>query len=328
MNLTVTGGMEEGQIHQPVILVVPIPVMPFEVLLPLDHLVADGTTPVLLAQDLRATWRRRVPRQLSVTVLEVRLPGGIKGVGVALHLDMALRCEGLPNVDDLLTADRIGEPPGFPYLLGEIARGDPAPGVVRVAPSGPPLEPSPDEVVEGGERLATHHLTMIVGPTPQDGVEGRDELCRGTSRGSLAEGFDLGCEGLQTGPARRDLQLGRFVVGPLILASGLPLEVEALRDGGDDGLRRRQPDAPYGEKGVEPWQDRVCEDLPRIGGDDAVIGPPHVIDVVDAALPAAAVHDRFESVQHHIADHRRDDAPLRDASCGRKQGAAVDKAAA
>ena len=188
--------MEEDQINQPAILVVAIPVMQFEIRLALDHLSTDGTTPVLLSQDLRATWRRRLQRPLSVTVLEVRLPGRIKGVGVALHLDMALRCDGLPHADDLLTADRIGEPPGFPHLMGEVALGDPAPGFVRVAPSGPPLEPSPDDVGEFGERLATNHMTMRVGPTPQNGVEGIDERCRGTPRGSLTEGFDLGDEGL------------------------------------------------------------------------------------------------------------------------------------
>jgi hypothetical protein len=158
--------MEEDQISQPVILVVAIPVMQFEILLALDHLSTDGATPGLLSQDLSTTWRRRLQRQLLVMVLEVCLPGGIKWIGVPLHLDMALRFDGLPNADDLLTADRIGETPGFPHLMGEIALGDPAPGFVRVAPSGPPIEPSPDEVVKFGEHLATNPMTVLVCPTP------------------------------------------------------------------------------------------------------------------------------------------------------------------
>lgn len=40
--------MEEDQIGRVVILVVPIPVMPFEVVLALDHLSADGALAVLL----------------------------------------------------------------------------------------------------------------------------------------------------------------------------------------------------------------------------------------------------------------------------------------
>jgi hypothetical protein len=48
--------MEEDQIHRPVILVVAIPVMQLEGLRALDHLSADGTPPVLLSQEVCATW--------------------------------------------------------------------------------------------------------------------------------------------------------------------------------------------------------------------------------------------------------------------------------
>ncbi len=82
MDLTVTSGMEEHQIRQPVMLMMAIPVMPFESLLALDHRSADGTAPVLWSQDVGATWRRRVQCQLPVTVLEGRLPAGITWIGV------------------------------------------------------------------------------------------------------------------------------------------------------------------------------------------------------------------------------------------------------
>ncbi len=67
MDLTVTVGMEEHQIHQLVMLVVSIPVMQFEGLLALDHLSADGAPPILPSQDLgpnpeeacSASWRSR-----------------------------------------------------------------------------------------------------------------------------------------------------------------------------------------------------------------------------------------------------------------------------
>jgi hypothetical protein len=60
--LPVIVGMEEHDMHQSVMLVVLIPVMPFEVLLALDHLSADGAPPVLLVQDLGTTCRRRLQR--------------------------------------------------------------------------------------------------------------------------------------------------------------------------------------------------------------------------------------------------------------------------
>ena len=213
-----TVGMEEHQIGQLVILVMAIPVMQFEALLGLHQLSTNGTPSVLPGQDCGAKCRRRLQRQVPIAVLEVRLPVGIEWVGVALDLDIALRFDRLPNADDLCTGDRIGEPPGFPWLMGKVALYDPAPGFVRVVSFGPSIEPSPHEGVELGKRLATDAMAVIVRPAPQDGVQGVDEPCRGTPRGLLTEGFDPGGECLETDLARRDLQLGRFAVGPLIFA--------------------------------------------------------------------------------------------------------------
>jgi hypothetical protein len=137
MYLTVTGGMEEHQIHQPVILVMTIPMMQFESLLALDHLSADGTEPVLLSQDIGATWRRRIQCQLPVTVLEVRLPVGVKWIGVPLDLQMTLWFDGLLHAEDPPTGVWIGEPPRLAPVMGKVAGGDPASGFVRVAPFGP-----------------------------------------------------------------------------------------------------------------------------------------------------------------------------------------------
>jgi hypothetical protein len=118
-------------------LVVAIPVVPCESLLALAHRSTDGTPSVLRSQALRATWGGRWPRQVLGTVVDVRRPGRINGVGVALHLEMARRCDGLPHADDRLPAARIGASPGFPPLRGDIARGAPASGCGRVAPAGP-----------------------------------------------------------------------------------------------------------------------------------------------------------------------------------------------
>ena len=152
--------------------VMSIPVMPFESLLTRDHRSADGAEPVLVCQDGCATWRRRVPCQVSVTMRDVRLPGGITWGGVALHLDRTLRLHSVPHADHLLPAGRIGEPPGCPRLLRAVPLGDPSSGVGRVAPFGPPREASPDAMVASGERLATDHVTGRVRPPPQDGGEG------------------------------------------------------------------------------------------------------------------------------------------------------------
>ena len=158
--------MEEHQIRQPVSLVMAISVMPFESLLALDHLSADGTAPVLLVQDVGATWRRRVPCQLPVTVLEVRLPAGIKGMGVPPDLDVTLRFDGLLRAEDPRAGVWIGEPPRLPPMMGKVASGDPASGLVRVAPFGPAEQPPPYEAIELGEGGATDHVAVIVRPAP------------------------------------------------------------------------------------------------------------------------------------------------------------------
>jgi len=172
----------------------------------------------LLVQDLLTKCRRRLQRQLAVTVLKVRRPGRVEGVGVPFDLDVALRFDRLPNADAPFPGGWIGESPGFPWLMGKVALNDPAPGFVREAPSGPPIEPSPDEVVEGGERLTTDDVAVIVRPPAQHGVERIDALSRGTSRGSLTKGFDPRFERPETGVARRNLELARLAVGSLTCA--------------------------------------------------------------------------------------------------------------
>jgi hypothetical protein len=137
MYLTVTGGMEEHQMRQPVVLVMAISVMQFESLLTLDDLSADGAEPVLLVQDFGATWRRCVQCQLPVTGLEGHLPGGIKWIGVSLDLDVTRRFDGLLDAEDLRAGVWIGEPPRLPPMMGKVASCDPGSGLVWVAPFGP-----------------------------------------------------------------------------------------------------------------------------------------------------------------------------------------------
>ena len=120
--------------RQPGSLLMAIPVMLFARRLALAHLSADGAAPGRLAQDVGATWRRRVQGQLPVTGLAVRLPAGITWIGVPPDRQ---RTRGF---DDLLPTVEpraglwSGEPPRLPQVMGNVAGGDPASGFVRVAP--------------------------------------------------------------------------------------------------------------------------------------------------------------------------------------------------
>jgi hypothetical protein len=137
MDLPVTGGREEHQIRPPMLLVMASPVMPCESCLALDHLSADGATPVLVLQAVGATGRRRWPGQLSGTVLEVRLPGASNGLGGPLALRMTRRFDSPLHAAALCAGVWSGEPPRLPPVRGNVAGGDPASGVVRVATVGP-----------------------------------------------------------------------------------------------------------------------------------------------------------------------------------------------
>ena len=132
-----TVGMETHPMHPPVMRMMAIPMMPFERLLARDHLSADGTAPVLLSPDVGATWRRRVPCQLPGTVRAVRLPAGITWMGGPLDLQRTRRCDGLLEAEDPRAGVWSGAPPRLPQVRGTVAGGDPASGVVRVAPCGP-----------------------------------------------------------------------------------------------------------------------------------------------------------------------------------------------
>jgi hypothetical protein len=222
VNLTVTVGMEEYQICPSVILVVAIPVVQFEGLLALDHLSADGTPSCLLVQDLCTKYRGCPQGSLSIMVLEVRLPLRIERVGVALDLDVALRCNRLLHSDDLEPARWIGEPPGFARLMGERTVGDPTAGFIRVPLLGPSIQPPPDKTVSFGEGFGTQNVSMVICPPPQHGVETLDEPGRGGTDSLLTQGLHLRFDALETAFAGCYLQLGRCPITACMLTQGLP----------------------------------------------------------------------------------------------------------
>ena len=161
-----TVGMEEDQIFTLIMLVDTIPVMQFEGLLALEDLSADRTASCLLLQEFCTKRRGRHQRQLSISILKVCFPVGVEWVGVALDLDMTLGFNRLLETDDVFTSRWISKAPCVPWLMGKVARSDPAPGFVWVAEFGPAIQPSPDEAIELRKRLATDDVAMVVRPTP------------------------------------------------------------------------------------------------------------------------------------------------------------------
>src|SRR6266850_4339865 len=221
MFLPMARGVYEHQVPQLVILVMAIPMMQLDFLFDLDHLPTARTEPVLLSQELSTKRRRRLQRQLTVAVLEVRLPGRVEGIRLALDLEIALRCDHFLYPEQVLAGGRISKPPHFTFAMGEVAVNDPPSGLVRVSALGPAIHPSPDKIVELGEGLTTEHVAMIVRPAPQNGAEGVDQLFWCGTPGLLTEGPDLVLEGLEARRARGDLEFGSLAVWALALAQGL-----------------------------------------------------------------------------------------------------------
>lgn len=113
--------MEHYQISDTIVPVIVVSMMPFEVLLALDHLPTDGTASVLSLQYTCTRRRRRFEHQLSVSVLEVAHPFTVERVSLGFDLDMTLGRDRLLETDNAL-AD--GLDPG----LERLHRG------IRVAP--------------------------------------------------------------------------------------------------------------------------------------------------------------------------------------------------
>jgi hypothetical protein len=143
-----------------------IPMGQFERRIVLEHLSAEGAVPMLLVEDLSTKRRRRLQRQRSFAVLNIRFPWRIERVGVALNLDGPLRFAYLLHADDLFSCGGVGDPPRCSRSVGKVARSEPASRCVWVTECRPPIQPSPDEAGKGRKRLAPDDVTMVVRPSP------------------------------------------------------------------------------------------------------------------------------------------------------------------
>ena len=197
-------GMEQDQIRQVIVLGVSVPVMPFDLLFDLHHLPTARAEPVLLSQARSTKGRRRTQRHPLVAGTAGGFPVRIERGGLTLDLEVALGLGALPHPEDLFAGGRSGEVPTLPRLVGQVALRAPAPGLVGVAPRGPTEQPPPHQAVEPEKGLAAEGVARVVGPASQDGVEPSEERFRGGPRGLLAEGADLGLEGVEAGRAGFD----------------------------------------------------------------------------------------------------------------------------
>ena len=201
------------QIGDPVILPVAVPMMESEVLSVLEHLPAPRTGSILHAMYLSHDGGSQGEDQLFIAALEVRRPLSIEWVGFRSDFDVATLFYRLGDTDQAFACAGVGEAPAVWLSLDEIPIGDPAPRLVRVTILAPSKEPFPYVAVERPEGLGTDVVPVIVCPTAQHGVQFLDESFWCCAFLAFGEGFDLVLDGLETGLARRDLQLAEASIG-------------------------------------------------------------------------------------------------------------------
>jgi hypothetical protein len=140
--------------------------MQCEVLFALHHLSTDGALAGLLSQECSTKRRRRLLRQVPLTVWNGCLPFASERVGSPFDLYVALRLDRFPHSDEVCAGDRVRKAPRLSRSLGKVTRCDPASGLVRVAPFGPPEASSPDTAIELGAGLATDEGAVVIRPAP------------------------------------------------------------------------------------------------------------------------------------------------------------------
>ena len=160
------------------ILVDTIPVMQCEGVLAIDELSTDRTASCLLPQECCTQRRGPVQRQVTVSILEGRLPERIAWIRVALDLDMTLGFDRCLDTEEWFAGRRSGIAPGVARLVGNRARGAPASRFVRMAELGPSIASSPDDTVETRKRLTPEAVTMRGGPASEERLQRLDAVGR------------------------------------------------------------------------------------------------------------------------------------------------------
>ena len=210
---------------------------------PSDFCIAHSAEPALFMPEKakRASTPKRFLHMGSFAFLEVGFIGRVVGVRVTFDFNVSLDgcATGVvqPNLAWLpfVIARFTEEGPVTTTPQRKVLLFAPAGGLVRVSSSCPSPQTREDVVIHACKRACTHHVPMIVSPTPDFGVEFMDQI-----GGRHAErGFDGLPDAVHEG---FNVLLGRldeqFPVG--ILAHVLSEEIKTFLHVGDDRLRGRK----------------------------------------------------------------------------------------
>ncbi|MGC2539452.1 MAG: hypothetical protein WA350_21910, partial [Candidatus Sulfotelmatobacter sp.] len=130
----------------------------------------------------RASTPKRVLHMDSFALFEVDFIGRVVGVRVSFDFNVSLDGDATgvvqPNLAwlPLVIARFTEEGPVTTTTQRKVLVFAPACVLVRVSSSCPSPQTREDVVIHASERACTHHLPMIVGPTPDFGVELMDQI--------------------------------------------------------------------------------------------------------------------------------------------------------
>jgi hypothetical protein len=209
-----------------------------------DLLIADGAEAVLLFPEVAKpppAFESGIHSHVEA-FFKVLFPGWIVGIGRGSDLGVPLNADGRGreqtdySLFSLFRGEGTGEDPAVWPFGGEVLIFGPSARVVPVPPARPTPESLEDGMVSSMKAVFTHGMSVIECPSPDHRVEFSDQFtCRQIS--AFLDAFpDLSEERFNALLRGGNEELGAF--SHPIFADGLPKEIEALLDMGDDGFLR------------------------------------------------------------------------------------------
>ena len=122
--------------------------------------------------------------EAATTALEILVPGRVQRVGVSPNADVTPNVDvgGLEDPDLPLPPRTLDVGPAEQPLTAaasvEVLPPYPLGALPRVPSTGPAPKRLPDLVIHGREAATAHHVPVVHGPTPNDGVEPDDQVVR------------------------------------------------------------------------------------------------------------------------------------------------------
>ncbi len=225
---------------------------------PSDFCIAHSAEPALFMPEKakRASTPKHILHMSFFAFFEVGLKGRVVGVRVSFDFNVSLdgRATGRPqpNLNKLaLVITRFTEEgPVTTTSRRKVFLFAPACVLVRVSSSCPLPQTREDVVIHAGKRACTHHVPMIVGPTPNFGVEFTNQIGGRHAQRSSDYLPDAAQEGFNVLLGRFDEQ---FSVG--IFAHVLSEEIKTFLHVGDDRLRGRKFQPSFLQKLLDEGSD-------------------------------------------------------------------------